>query len=338
MNTAWYLHLKFTAWPLVAAIFISWGIAFFEYCLQVPANRLGHYEQGGPFTAPQLKVIQEAISLTTFAIFSVLVLKEKLRWTDYIAFALVFGGVAVSLAKPLASKDVAALPELEAPAPEPAAEAAAAVPPASPALQLAEGGAAARSPAPRQESSGEGRKLLVQLTPLSHAGGGTAAEEHQQRQWRHWRAGSTEEASSEALSSATPPPPAADDGDSLFEQQVVRWGELELAKKRKPKAKAAAQGPVVVSATRDAVYGGAPLTFEQRTENAAVVTLGVLFSTIVLEGVFLAASGFLNETADHFATDVIYPAFSPTVVLFLALSSLYGLWKTKIQGADKPSQ
>lgn len=96
MTTAWYYHLK-TKWTLLAAILISWLIALPEYALQVPANRLGQAEHGGPLTTPQLKVLQEGITLIVFAIFSIVVLKEKLRWTDGVAFALIFAGVAVSM-------------------------------------------------------------------------------------------------------------------------------------------------------------------------------------------------------------------------------------------------
>jgi uncharacterized protein (DUF486 family) len=74
------------------AILISWGIAFFEYTAQVPANRVGHISHDGPFTAPQLKVIQEFITLVTFGIFSTYVLKERLRWADLGAFLFIFGG------------------------------------------------------------------------------------------------------------------------------------------------------------------------------------------------------------------------------------------------------
>ncbi|KAI3433477.1 hypothetical protein D9Q98_003289 [Chlorella vulgaris] len=122
MTTAWYLHLKFKSWSIIKAIFISWAIAFGEYCLQVPANRMGHFSHGGPFTAPQLKIIQEFISLTAFAIFSVAILKEKLRWVDLGAFILICSGVALGMVgKPA---DQQALPpppppQLEAPAPEP---------------------------------------------------------------------------------------------------------------------------------------------------------------------------------------------------------------------------
>jgi len=96
MTTAWYYHLKKAGWGMVMAIGISWLIALPEYCLQVPANRLGHVAHGGPFTAPQLKVLQEAITLLVFAVFSTLVLKERLRWNDWAAFALIFAGVIMA--------------------------------------------------------------------------------------------------------------------------------------------------------------------------------------------------------------------------------------------------
>lgn len=96
MTFAWYGHLKFKDQPLLWVILISWGIAFFEYCLQVPANRIGH----GLFTAPQLKTLQEAITFGVFAIFSSLYLKERLTGYDMLAFALIFGGVTVSLLQP----------------------------------------------------------------------------------------------------------------------------------------------------------------------------------------------------------------------------------------------
>ncbi len=83
-------------WPLVLAIGISWLIALPEYILQVPANRVGHVSNGGPFTLPQLKVIQEAITLLVFTGFAIRVAKEKLRMTDMIAFDLIFLAVAVS--------------------------------------------------------------------------------------------------------------------------------------------------------------------------------------------------------------------------------------------------
>lgn len=97
MTFAWYYHLKRRAWPLVTAIAISWLIALPEYILQVPANRLGHVSGGGPFSAPQLKVLQEAITLVVFAVFSTLVLRERLRWTDGVAMVLVLAAVAVAM-------------------------------------------------------------------------------------------------------------------------------------------------------------------------------------------------------------------------------------------------
>ena len=76
MTFAWYGHLRFREVPLPKVVVVSWLNAFFEYCFQVPANRIGSYE----FTAAQLKTIQEVITLTGFAVFSVLYLKQPLRW------------------------------------------------------------------------------------------------------------------------------------------------------------------------------------------------------------------------------------------------------------------
>ena len=84
MTIAWYGHLRFKDSPLWLAILASWGIAFVEYCFQVPANRLGH----GQFSAAQLKTIQEVITLVVFAGFSVVYLKEPLRWNYLVAFVL----------------------------------------------------------------------------------------------------------------------------------------------------------------------------------------------------------------------------------------------------------
>ena len=89
MVLAWYGHLKFKSSPLWLAILASWGIAFVEYCFQVPANRLGH----GRFTAPQLKVMQEVITLVVFGVFSTLYLKEHLRWNDVVGFLLILAAV-----------------------------------------------------------------------------------------------------------------------------------------------------------------------------------------------------------------------------------------------------
>ena len=87
MTFAWYAHVKYKdlpAWkPLWAAILISWGIAFVEYCFQVPANRLGKLDG---FSFPQLKTIQEIITLVVFAVFSVTFLNEQLRWNHLVGF------------------------------------------------------------------------------------------------------------------------------------------------------------------------------------------------------------------------------------------------------------
>jgi uncharacterized protein (DUF486 family) len=88
MTFAWYGHLKFKAAPLIVVILVSWGIAFFEYVLQVPANRIGH----GHFSAAQLKTIQEVITLTVFAGFSALYLGEPIRWNHAVGFALIAAG------------------------------------------------------------------------------------------------------------------------------------------------------------------------------------------------------------------------------------------------------
>ncbi|MBQ7254411.1 MAG: DMT family protein [Bacteroidales bacterium] len=94
MTFAWYGHLKLqqmnvtTGWPLIAIILFSWGIAFFEYCLLVPANRIGYAENGGPFNLLQLKVIQEVISLTVFSLIVMFVFKgQPLQWNHLAAFA-----------------------------------------------------------------------------------------------------------------------------------------------------------------------------------------------------------------------------------------------------------
>jgi len=85
MTFAWYGHLKFKQLPLWQVIIISWLIAFLEYCFQVPANRIGHDH----FSVAQLKTIQEVITLIIFAIFSVLYLKEDLKWNYIVGFALI---------------------------------------------------------------------------------------------------------------------------------------------------------------------------------------------------------------------------------------------------------
>ena len=89
MTYAWYGHLKHPSWPMWLAIVISWGIAFFEYCLAVPANRIGY----GTFTGQQLKVLQEVITLAVFAVFSVAFLGETLRWNFLAAGACLVAAV-----------------------------------------------------------------------------------------------------------------------------------------------------------------------------------------------------------------------------------------------------
>ena len=89
MTFAWYGHLRFKEIPLWQAIGVSWLIAFVEYCFQVPANRFGH----GMFTAAQLKIIQEVITLVVFAVFSILYLGEELRWNYLASFLCILGAV-----------------------------------------------------------------------------------------------------------------------------------------------------------------------------------------------------------------------------------------------------
>jgi uncharacterized protein (DUF486 family) len=89
MTFAWYGHLKAPAWPMWLAIGVSWGIAFFEYCLAVPANRIGY----GTFTGQQLKVMQEVITLAVFAVFSVFWLGETIRWNFVAAGACLVAAV-----------------------------------------------------------------------------------------------------------------------------------------------------------------------------------------------------------------------------------------------------
>jgi uncharacterized protein (DUF486 family) len=89
MTFAWYGHLKYKSSPLWIAVFASWGIAFVEYCFQVPANRIGHYQ----YSAAQLKTIQEVITLIVFSAFSILYLKEGLKWNYIVGFFMIIGAV-----------------------------------------------------------------------------------------------------------------------------------------------------------------------------------------------------------------------------------------------------
>lgn len=88
MTSAWYGHLKFKSEALWIVILVSWGIAFFEYCLQVPANRIGH----SVMSAAQLKTIQEIITLAVFVLFSVVYLKEAITWNVLVGFAFMILG------------------------------------------------------------------------------------------------------------------------------------------------------------------------------------------------------------------------------------------------------
>ncbi|WP_158826267.1 DMT family protein [Mucilaginibacter lacusdianchii] len=106
MTFAWYGHLKFKdySWsknlPLIAIILISWGLAFFEYLFQVPANRSGYEAEGGPFNLVQLKTIQEAITLTVFMIFTTVFFKtEKFAWNHILGFCLIVLAVFVIFKK-----------------------------------------------------------------------------------------------------------------------------------------------------------------------------------------------------------------------------------------------
>jgi uncharacterized protein len=90
MTVAWYGHLKFKSKPLLLVILASWGIAFFEYVLQVPANRWGN----SVYSASQLKIIQEVITLAVFAVFAIFYLGEKIRWNYIAAFVCIVAAVA----------------------------------------------------------------------------------------------------------------------------------------------------------------------------------------------------------------------------------------------------
>jgi uncharacterized protein len=97
MTFAWYYHVKKAAWGLLAAIAISWLIALPEYLLQVPANRTGSADFGGPFTLPQLKILQEGITLAVFTGYCLLVARERVRPNDMVAMGLILAAVVVSM-------------------------------------------------------------------------------------------------------------------------------------------------------------------------------------------------------------------------------------------------
>jgi|SRR5688572_3663475 uncharacterized protein (DUF486 family) len=92
MTFAWYGHLKYRSAPIVAAIVVSWLIAFGEYCFQVPANRIGY----GQFTAYQLKIIQESITLVVFVVFAYLYLGEAIRWNHVASFGCIMAAVVLA--------------------------------------------------------------------------------------------------------------------------------------------------------------------------------------------------------------------------------------------------
>lgn len=89
MTFAWYGFLKYKGWPLWKAILICWSVALFEYAFQVPANRIG----SATLTTPQLKIIQEIITLCVFAVFSIAYLREPFKWNYIVAFAFILGAV-----------------------------------------------------------------------------------------------------------------------------------------------------------------------------------------------------------------------------------------------------
>lgn len=100
MTLAWYGHLKLadsgisTNWPLYLVILVSWGIALAEYCFMVPANRIGYTGNGGPFSLMQLKILQEAITLTVFTVVVTILFKgEHFRWNHLVAFLFLVGAV-----------------------------------------------------------------------------------------------------------------------------------------------------------------------------------------------------------------------------------------------------
>lgn len=109
MTFAWYGHLNFKSAPLWQVILVSWGIALLEYCLAVPANRFGSYQ----FTTAQLKIMQEVITLLVFSGFSILYLKEQIKWNYIAAFVLIIGAVSLVFldTKGSAHKEAAGAPE-----------------------------------------------------------------------------------------------------------------------------------------------------------------------------------------------------------------------------------
>lgn len=105
MTLAWYGHLKFKSFTwgqnlgLLSIVLISWGMAFFEYLFQVPANRIGFKENGGPYSLVELKTIQEAITLVIFMIFSMVAFKQRFEWNHIVGFCLLVAAVFVIFKK-----------------------------------------------------------------------------------------------------------------------------------------------------------------------------------------------------------------------------------------------
>lgn len=97
MTAAWYWHLRYKEVPLWQVILISWGLAFVEYCLAVPANRYG----SNVYSAAQLKTIQEVVTLTVFGVFSVVYLQQAITWNQVVGFALIAGGAFFVFRAPL---------------------------------------------------------------------------------------------------------------------------------------------------------------------------------------------------------------------------------------------
>ncbi|HUD89828.1 MAG TPA: DMT family protein [Xanthobacteraceae bacterium] len=97
MTTAWYWHLRFKEVPLWQVILISWGLAFFEYCMAVPANRFG----SNVYSAAQLKTIQEVVTLSVFGVFSVVYLQQAVTWNQIVGFALIAAGAFFVFRAPL---------------------------------------------------------------------------------------------------------------------------------------------------------------------------------------------------------------------------------------------
>ena len=89
MNLAWYGHLRFKDQPLWIVVLLSWGIAFFEYLFQVPANRIGSYQ----WTVPQLKILQECITLVVFTVVAFVLFRSPVRWNYFVSYALIVGAI-----------------------------------------------------------------------------------------------------------------------------------------------------------------------------------------------------------------------------------------------------